>query len=380
MLDVLIVGGGPVGTFLGALLAQRGLAVEVWERREAPLEHSRAIGIHPPALRAFEPLGLTGPVLEAGVTIRRGLVIAEGGVIGALEMTGAGRDYPFILSLPQVQTERLLQAKLDELAPGALRRGHEVREVRDLGDCCEVQGTAPQGPCQARARFVVAADGLRSGVRQAAGIAFHGGPYPDPYLMGDFPDTTPFGDDAAIFLPPSGVVESFPLPGGLRRWVVHLGQALDDPTPEALTSLIRERTGLPVPTAECRMLSAFGVQHFQAERMVQGRLILVGDAAHIVSPIGGQGMTLGWLDGVALAPLLARACRGERVSAREWRAFERRRLRSSAVAIRQAELNMAAGRPVRHGLTQPLREGVLGALLRPLTQPLLGAAFTMRWL
>ena len=380
MLDVLVVGGGPVGTFLGALLAKSGLSVQVCERRTAPWEHSRAIGIHPPALRAFESIGLTPTIVEAAVKIRRGLVIGEAGVLGELPMTGAGRDYPFILALPQVETERRLWERLDDLAPDALRRGCEVREVRDLGGHCEVTVTQDGREERLSARFVVAADGWRSAVRTAAGIGFHGGPYPDPYLMGDFPDTTPFGDDAVVFIKPGGVVECFPLPGRLRRWVVHLGQARADPVPEDLTRIIRERTGLPVPTSECRMLSAFGVQRFQAARMRQGRLLLIGDAAHVVSPIGGQGMTLGWLDALALAPLLTRACRGDTVTDRDWHAFERRRLRSSALAIRQAELNMAAGRPARGGLTQPLREALLAGLLNSPAQPLLAATFTMRWL
>ncbi len=380
MLDVLIVGGGPVGTYLGALLAAVGVKVQVYERRAAPLQHSRAIGIHPPALRAFESIGLTSTVINAAVKIHRGLAIGETGVLGELNLSGAGNDYPFILTLPQVVTERLMREKLAELAPGALQLGAEVVALRDLGTHGEVEVVQGGERSTVQARQVVAADGLRSGLRQAAGIPFHGGPYPDQYLMGDFPDTTPFGGVAAVFIKAGGVVESFPLPGGYRRWVVHVGQQQTTPRAQTLTQLIEERTGLHVPAGECRMLSPFGVQRYQAARMVQGCLRLIGDAAHIVSPIGGQGMNLGWLDAQQLAPLLIRVSQGQEVAPQEWHAFERRRLRSSAAAIRQAELNMAAGRPAQHPLTQPAREKLLKGLLSPVSQPLLGAAFTMRWL
>ena len=229
-----------------------------------------------------------------------------------------------------------------------------------------------------RARLVVGADGWRSGVRGALGLPFPGHLYPDKYLMGDFPDTTPLGQTALVALTGGGVVESFPLPGRGRRWVVHTGdRLLANASARELTAMIERRTGLHVPAPECRMLSAFEVRRHRAPQMVRGRAVLIGDAAHVVSPIGGQGMNLGWLDAAALAPLLEASLAGRRV---DWAHFERNRLRSARIAGHQAELNMVAGRPAG-ARTQRWRERLIERALRsPTAEPVLARAFTMRWL
>ncbi|GMA15130.1 FAD-dependent monooxygenase (plasmid) [Deinococcus metallilatus] len=379
MLDVLIVGGGPVGLFLGCLLAQRGLRVQVLERRAEPGVHSRAIGIHPPALEAFEPAGLTQPLLDAGVRITRGLVRGEEGLLGELDFRAASPRYPFILSLPQRDTERLLERRLQDLAPGVLRGGAEVRALHDCGSHVAVTFRADGRARTVQARLVVGADGRRSLVRRLAGIGYPGGTYADKYLMGDFPDTTAFGDAAVIFLTGAGVVESFPLPGWQRRWVVRTATLRGGAQARDLGTLVQGRTGFFLPAGECTMLSAFEVRHHLAARLVAGRVLLVGDAAHEVSPIGGQGMNLGWLDAAALAPLLEEAVADLAAAGPALRRYERRRLRFARLATRQAEFNMLFGRPARGGARR-VREEALRGLLSPPVQPLLARAFTMGWL
>ncbi|PNY79864.1 FAD-dependent oxidoreductase [Deinococcus koreensis] len=377
MLDVAVVGGGPVGLYLGLLLTRAGLRAQVLEQRPAISPHSRAVGLHPPALEAFDELGLGSEMVAAGVPIRRGVVRGPSGLLGELSFEGVSARHPYVLALPQRETETILEAHLNAAHGDALRRGVRVLEVRDGGPhvCLQVQD-GEAAPRELRARFVVGTDGRRSLIREAAGLSFPGGPYPMTYLMGDFPDTTAYGASAAITLSAGGVVESFPLPGGRRRWVAQTPALRKGAAPHELTALLAARTGLHVPAGDCTMLSAFEVRRHLAPRFRSGRVLLAGDAAHEVSPIGGQGMNLGWLDARDLAPRLVRALAGDSAPLAEYGPARRH---SAWQAARQAELNMWLGRPLA-GIEGTLRATLLRALLAGSARAALAQAFTMRGL
>ena len=152
-------------------------------------------------------------------------------------------------------------------------------------------------------------------------------------------------------------MESFPLPGGVRRWVVRLAQPAGSATAAGLAALVGRRTGLEPDPATNSMVSAFSVASAIARRTVAGRTILLGDAAHEISPIGGQGMNLGWLDVQALAPVLCGALAGGSGTGR-FEEFEKARRKAAVRACRQAEMNMALGRPLPGPLLQ-LRSAAL---------------------
>ncbi|KQX07509.1 MULTISPECIES: FAD-dependent oxidoreductase [unclassified Leifsonia] len=372
MPDVVIVGGGPVGLLLAILLAQRNVDVVVLEGRTEGSAHSRAIGIHPPAVRVLESAGVAGEAIRRGVPITRGEVRCDGRVLGSLDFAEAGARYPFVLSLPQRETEALLRERLAELAPDAVTRGARVTGVLQHDAGAEV---VLEDGSRVGASIVIGADGTRSAVRAASGIEWIPRGDRVDYVMADFPDDTGHPDRALLFFERGGVVESFPLPQGERRWVAMTDRAWTGATSAELAELIAERTGeRSAPGGGS--VSAFSVRQHLASRMVVGRVALVGDAAHEISPIGGQGMNLGWLDARALAPAIVAALNGDHSGLES---YDRVRRRSAAIASRQAAFNMGMGKPVS-GVRLRGRNALVRSLAVPPTRALVARAFTMRWL
>ena len=257
--------------------------------------------------------------------------------------------------------------------------------------CLTAEAASPDGELQRRelqrgelrfaAPLVIAADGVRSAARALRGVPLRARDYPDSYFMGDFADATGFGPDAALFLAGAGIVESFPLPGQRRRWVARLGRGELAAVRQGgdalwLMDCVRARTGLEIDPGSNSMLSSFGVRTRLARRMVAGRMALIGDAAHEVSPIGGQGMNLGLLDAAALAPIVTAAVRGQDVAAR-LRTFERDRMRAAVKAVRQAEINMALGRPLADSLLAVRNQAIGGVAAVPAVNAWIARRFTM---
>ncbi|WP_142059234.1 NAD(P)/FAD-dependent oxidoreductase [Pseudarthrobacter sp. B4EP4b] len=382
--DVLIIGGGPVGLFLAALLLQDGASVRVLEQRRSRNLHTRAIGIHPPALEALHQVGIAGSAVQDGVQIREGMAVSGGKTVGTMSFGGASDAFPFVLALPQYRTEQLLEERVRQLDGEAIVRGVRASEVTDDGGHVTVVGEAG-GPERCHevkfgASLVVAADGARSRVRNLLGVPVDSRSYPDHYLMGDFQDPGLHGEKAVLFLEPGGIVESFPLPGGIRRWVVRLGRPAGSAGPVQLAELVRERTGILPDARTSTMLSAFSVRSALARTMAAGRIVLIGDAAHEISPIGGQGMNLGWLDAQALSPIILAALSGGQKDspARQFKEFDTWRRQAAIVARRQSEINMMLGRPLPEPLLTLRNLGIRAAAASPAVNLWVARRFTMQ--
>lgn len=377
MRDVVVIGGGPVGAFLAALLAERGLDVTVWEKRRTTPPSSRAIGVHPPSLESFTRIDIADQVVERAVEIRRGIARTGGRTLGSVSFARVSDRFPFVASLPQFVTQALVEDRLEALAPGALQKGVELLALDDVQpDRVRLHGRADGADVFEVARFVVGADGPRSAVRHLLGITASLQAYDAPFVMGDFRDDTGDGDDAVVHLESAGVVESFPLPEGRRRFVIRIDEAMARPTPETVAALIGQRIGVTPDVGTGTGVSAFAPRRRMAEHLVRGRVVLIGDAAHEISPIGGQGMNLGWLDADALAPLLVAGVERDRVDTAALETFEADRLKAAWRAARQAEANMSMGRP-SSGLKKAARDLGFGLALASPAKHLLARTYAM---
>ncbi|MFG6403075.1 FAD-dependent oxidoreductase [Microbacterium sp. P04] len=357
MADVVVVGAGPVGMLLAGLLHRNGLEVTVLERRPAASPGSRAIGIHAPSLAALESSGVTERLLDRALRVSRGEARSGGKVLGAVRFDRLSTRFPFVATLPQSATEEVLAVD----AP-VVRRGVEVTALRPEGGRVRVFLAGDEngrGGEQLLASVVLVAAGVA-----ARGLVYRGNgvrvrQYPDRYLMADL--TAQGGPVAVVTLDAHGVLESFPLPDGVRRFVTWDPEPGHD-APEARTARLRralEQRGEAEAAASLVSASGFRVRRAVAPALVHGSLVVLGDTAHEVSPIGGQGMNLGLLDAATLAPLVTDWVRSGRRPDAELDRWERDRLASARTAARLAAANTTLGRPLG-----PAGDAARRALLR----------------
>lgn len=356
MPEVLVVGAGPVGLALAADLRTRGVDVDIVDRRPAVGGGTRAIGIHSPALTLLEASGATDAIRSRAVRIGRGEARADGRVLAEIRFDRLRARHPYVAALPQSETLAVLTA----LAP-PVRHGVHVTALRE--GRAGVHAVTAAGE-SVRADAVVVASGWsgRELVYRPGAVRTHH--YPDRYAMADVEASG--GPIARVHLERGGVVESFPLPDGRRRLVAWAGTREIPDADTFLRDAVAARTGVEVDITGA---STFGVRRAVAPALRRGRVVVVGDAAHEVSPIGGQGMNLGLLDALTLAPLLAPwVRRGDDAGLARW---ERDRLASARHAARLAVLNTLLGRAAA-----PAAHRARSAALRAALRGAGGAAFT----
>lgn len=342
--EVILIGGGPIGLALGCLLGARGVRVLIVERRLALPSHSQAIGITPPTLAILAELGLDEAFVRHGLPIRDCQVHGQGGFTGTASFRQIPGSYPFILSLPQQISMRLLAEKLATYPTVEIRRGQEVVSL-DQNDREVVVGiTDSAGQISSlRAPYAVGCDGHRSRVRDLLKLRCARRDYGHHFIMGDFHDRTSLGDEAHLFFTAEGAVESFPLPGGLRRWIVQTQQPGREPSADFISEIVRLRSGHRIIPEDQLNQSSFSPWRLDCEQIYDGRVILCGDAAHVMSPIGGQGMNTGFADAEFAAVMLHAILHQGKPVAPWMVEYDRCRRKASDTAATRAAMGMGLG-------------------------------------
>jgi 2-polyprenyl-6-methoxyphenol hydroxylase-like FAD-dependent oxidoreductase len=343
--DVLIVGAGPVGLLLANLLGARGIPTALFDKRTEPLTSSMAIGITPPSLDILSVLDLDGVFRDAGVPVRHAEVYELGTRVGRLDFAGIASNYPFFLSLPQARTVEILRQNLAKFPSVTIHDGIEFTELRQdaHGVRANFRDSATGKSFESQGRFLIGADGHKSAVRSAAGLSVRERQYPQRFIMADFQDDSGLGNEARLFFTPEASVESFPLPDGFRRWIVQVHGAQENTPIDYLIRTVRRLTGFDLGRRTARYFSAFGAKRMVVDSYHAGRVLLAGDAAHVMSSIGGQGMNTGFADAEMLAAVLPVALRSPDQMSRSFAAYDRIRRRSYEVAANRAERGMWLG-------------------------------------
>src|SRR5699024_11061893 len=295
-----------------------------------------SVGIHPPSLELFESLGLARNLIKEGVQITAGHAFANARKIGSLSFKTIPNPFRLILSLPQSRTEQILENALNQRNPEILMRNAKAIGIDKYDDHITLTYRQKGKTTRLETTYLMCCDGKNSFIKDQAGISFSGKSYPDTYVMGDFTDNTSFGSDAAVFLCNEGLIESFPLPQNRRRWVVKTDHYCSKVQRKEIEKALRRRIGHNLSDTDHFMLSSFGVEKRRAQPMVKDRIILCGDAAHVVSPIGGQGMNLGWLAARDLFQSLHKVIIDGAPAHKILPAFERRRRKAYKNTVKRS--------------------------------------------
>lgn len=361
--DVLIVGAGPAGLTLACELRRLGVPAMVVDRQLAGANTSRAAVVHARTLEVLEELGVTDRLLSQGLKVPTFSVRDRSRVLASISFRELPTKYPFTLMIPQDRTEAILGERLTELGTEVLRPW-EVVSFREADEQVHVTLRAEDGQLSTvQARWLVGCDGAHSIVRQQAGIEFEGGSYEETFVLADVEMEWPLSrEEVCLFFSPAGLVVVAPLPGNHFRIVATVDHAAAEPTAAEpaladVQAILDERgpEGQVCRVERCVWSSRFHIQHRVAHQLRKGRVLLAGDAGHVHSPAGGQGMNTGIQDAVSLAAALRDAQGNE--DAEPLDAWERERLKVARRVVsmtdrmtRAATLTSSVGTRVRNAL------------------------------
>lgn len=306
MYDVIISGAGPTGLMLSLWLQRKGLSVLTVDKGEGPTTESRALGVQARTLETYDMLGIGGEALGRGQVAESVTYWLDGEPGPSLSFPEMGKGispHPYLFLLSQAENEAILYEALKK-AGGDVRWGCEVTDFEDRGDSVRVS----LGEEEAEASYLCGCDGVGSVVRKRMLGDFPGGTYEGLFFVADATLEESLGESRTnVSIESDGIFLAFPMVG--ERGVRLIGDVPEHSSRpeemdlEVLSRLSRSHFGVGVEST--KWVSTYKVHHRVARHFQKGRVFLLGDAAHVHSPAGGQGMNTGLLDSANLGWKLA---------------------------------------------------------------------------
>ena len=314
--DVVVVGAGPAGLVAAAELARRGVRVRVIDKLAQPTDQSRAIAVHARSLDMFDRMGIVDEMVSTGIKATAMQLYAGHSRLFRIPLGGVDSAFPFTLTTAQTETERVLGDHLQSLGV-IVERGVELVGLAQDGGAAELTVRHDDGSTeQVSTSWVIGADGAHSTVRKVVGTKLAGSFVGERFLLGDVDAEHGLDlDSMHTFFAPHGPVVVLPMLDGRMRFLAEVHDAPGTPmnmhpTQDELQAILDRRIG-GIRVVRSHWLTSFEIHHARVPAYRWGRVFLAGDAAHIHSPAGGQGMNTGMQDAFNLAWKLAAVVNGQ---------------------------------------------------------------------
>jgi 2-polyprenyl-6-methoxyphenol hydroxylase-like FAD-dependent oxidoreductase len=312
---VVVVGAGPVGLVAAVELARRGIQVRIVDKLTAPTAESRAIAVHARSLEMFDRMGLVAELAASGVQATRMEMYAGGRHLARVEFGHVGSAFPFTVVTAQTETERILTEHLAALGV-TVERGTELTGLTQDADAVHLTLARAGGASEtADAVWVIGADGARSTVRHLVGTRLAGSFPGERFMLGDVEASHDLDRSSMYtYFSPDGLLAVFPMRDARMRLIAQVHETPGEPpratlAQDELQRVVDQRvSGIRITAAH--WLTEFEIHHAQVPAYRFGRVFLAGDAAHVHSPAGGQGMNTGMQDAFNLGWKLALAAAG----------------------------------------------------------------------
>lgn len=390
---VLIAGAGPVGLTLANELVRHGISVRIVDKNAERTDKSKALVLWSRTLELFDDAGYAKEFEAVGMQGHGAQISTGKKIVANVTLDSLDSRFPYALMIPQSETERVLEERL-EAAGVKVERTVELASFIDKGASIEATLKKADGSTETvQADWLVGCDGAHSAVRHGLGFAFEGSTLESHWALADgyIPGLDP-KDRMHIFWHRDGILAFFPIVGERWRVIGDLGPATGnekhpDPTLAEINELMAHRGSPDIVMRDPFWLAAFRINERKVKDYARGRVFLAGDAAHIHSPAGGQGMNTGMQDAFNLAWKLAlviegaakpslldsyspeRSAVGEQVLKNASRLTEAATMRNPvAQGLRNTIVKFATGFPaIQHKIANQLGEMDIGYPMSPLT-------------